>query len=143
MSAPGLVSISTQSAKRLRTHVERFARYFLREMHAGGMMFEAVESEKSVGFIPYKAFLFVYQGHYVGASCFRYRDDQDKETPWLFTWLWIHPFVRRRGVLTQTWTELNAQVGNFRLAPPVSLHMQTFLRKAEAWDHGSQCYSRR
>ena len=126
---PTLVSVTTRSSKQLRLHVERFARYFLREMNAGGLPFEASESELFSDFVPYKAFLFTSQGRYVGAACFRYREDQDPMVPWLFQWLWLHPFCRRRGVLTATWTELKTQVGEFRYSQPISLNMQAFLRE--------------
>ena len=128
-SSGPLVPVSVQSPKPFRAHVERFARYFLRELHTGGIQFEAAETEVTVGHMPYKAFLFAREGYFVGATCFRYRDDQDAAVPWLFDWIWIHPFCRRRGVLGQCWSELNAQVGKFRLAQPVSLHMQGFLSK--------------
>ena len=128
-SSPRLVPVNVTSPMRLRSHLERFARYFLLEMNAGGMMFKASEAQTSPGFLQYKAFLFASQDRYVGGACFRFRDDQDVDTPWLFQWLWIHPYFRRRGVLTATWSEMRAQVGEFRLAEPVSSHMQSFLAK--------------
>lgn len=127
-----LVPVSVQSSKLLRANVERFARYFLREMHTGGIQFEAAETETSQGYVPYKAYLFAREANFVGAACFRFRDDQDVVVPWLFDWLWIHPFCRRKGVLSRSWSEINAQVGKFRLAQPVSLHMQNFLGKVGA-----------
>ena len=128
VSSPRLIAVETRSAKELREHVERFARYFLREL-GGSLQFEASESDSSRGYVPYKAFLVARESHYVGAACFRHRSDQDPAVPWLFTWLWIHPFSRRKGALSAVWSELNAQVGPFRLAPPVSIHMQAFLAK--------------
>jgi hypothetical protein len=92
-------------------------------------MFEASEEATSIGFKPYKAFLFHSQDRFVGAACLRYRKDQSEDTPWLFQWLWIHPYFRRRGVLTHTWPELKEQAGQFRLSEPVSSHMQAFLAK--------------
>ena len=126
---PTLVPVGPQSSIDLRDEVERFARYFLREMHTGGIQFEASETEQSPWHVPYKAFLLAREGNYVGAACFRYREDQDKVVPWLFDWLWIHPFCRHKGILTAVWGELNTQVGAFRLAQPISAHMQAFLGK--------------
>jgi hypothetical protein len=128
-SVASLVPVDGRSSERLRVHVERFARYFLRELHTGGLQFEASESEKSPDYVPYKAFLFSWQGHNVGASCFRYRKDLDSTTPWFFDWIWIHPFCRRRGVLSQCWKDLKGHVGEFQLSRPVSVSMQTFLLK--------------
>lgn len=127
--SPALVPVHVKSSTELRAHVERFATYFIREM-GGAMPFEASETETSLGYVPYKAFLFRYQDRYAGGACFRYRPDQAADRPWLFTWIWIHPFCRRKGVLTTTWPELKRQVDRFRLAPPISTHMQGFLRKA-------------
>ena len=124
-----LVAVTPQSSMRERSHVERFARYFLREMHTEGIPFEAAESEHSSWHVPYKAFLFAREGHYVGAACFRQREDLDAEKPWLFDWVWIHPFCRRKGVLTAVWGALNAKVGPFKLAHPISVHMKAFLTK--------------
>ena len=76
---PLLVPVSVDSSRKLRVHVERFARYFLNEMQTGGIQFEAAESTHSLGFVEYKAFLFSFQDRFVGAACFRYRDDQDNE----------------------------------------------------------------
>jgi hypothetical protein len=101
-------------------------------MHTGGIQFEASETKLSPWHVPYKAYLFSRQGSYVGAACFRFREDQDKETPWLFDWLWIHPFCRRKGVLSAVWPELNLQVGPFRLAEPISTHMKAFLSKVRS-----------
>ena len=92
-------------------------------------MFEASESPTSLGYVPYKAFLFNSEDRFVGGACFRLEQDQNQDSSWLFQWLWIHPFFRRCGVLTHTWPELKRQVGAFRLGKPVSSHMQTFLAK--------------
>jgi hypothetical protein len=126
---PRLVPVRATSLKAQRCHVERFARYFLREMHMGGMQFEAAEAPSSEGFVEYRAFLIQFQDRFVGGGCFRYRVDQDEVKPWLFDWLWIHPFFRHRQVLTRVWPELRSYVGEFRLAHPLSLHMKNFLTK--------------
>ena len=100
-------------------------------MNIGGIQFEASEGESSLGYVPYKAFLFAEQGRFVGAAGFRYRHEESGEKPWVFDWLWIHPFRRRRGVLTLLWPALKAEVGEFRLAEPISQHMQGFLAKVQ------------
>lgn len=50
------------SPKALRVHAERFARYFVREMHFGSIQFEAAEVPSSIGFVPHRAFLFAREG---------------------------------------------------------------------------------
>ena len=128
-AVPRLLPVLPTSLKRLRSHVERFARYYLRELGAGGVMFEISESPMSLGFVPYKAFLLIAQDRFIGSACFSHREDQDLLTPWLCQWLWIHPYFRRHGVLTHTWPELKRQVGPFRLGKPLSSHMQAFIAK--------------
>jgi|SRR5450755_1106942 hypothetical protein len=124
-----LVKVLPSSAEALRTHVERFARYFMREMHFNGLQFEASETQTSLGFVPYKAFLFARQGHYIGAGCFRYRDDQSTTCPWLFDWLWLHPYCRGQGHLTRVWPEFQNEFDQFRCAQPLSTSMKHFLAK--------------
>lgn len=123
-----LVEVSPYSRKALRVHVERFARYFLREMHFGSIQFEAAEVPSSVGFVPYRAFLFVKQGYYIGAGCFRQREGLGAHI-WTFDWLWLHPFCRHQGNLTQAWPKLVSLMGEFTYARPLSLAMERFLVK--------------
>lgn len=123
--------ITVKSAKTLREHVERFSRYFLREMHFGSLQFEAAETLESLGFTEYKAYLFAAQDRYIGAACFRYRDDQNETFPWLFDWMWIHPYFRHKGVLSYAWPEFVCEIGQFRIAQPASLHMKQFLSKID------------
>jgi hypothetical protein len=142
-SALHLERVEPTSRKDLRRHVERFAHYFLREMHFNGLQFEAKESPQSVGFTPYKAFLFATQGRYIGAACFRLRADQDPDVPWEFDWLWLHPYFRRQSHMTTAWSQLVdafdprvkpslpriAGHQPFRLARPISQSMERFLQK--------------
>lgn len=113
----------------MREHVERFARYFLREMHTGGIQFEATESEASPDYVAYKAYLFNDKYHFFGAGCFRWREWQDAPASWSLDWLWLHPYFRSQGHLTQAWPALEAAHGHFHLARPLSPGMQAFLRK--------------
>ena len=117
------------SAKRLRLHVERFARYFLREMRFGGIQFEAAETPDTAGYVPFKAFLLAAEGRYIGAGCFRNRIEECETIPWVFDWLWLHPFCRRRGHLSYVWPALLAEMGHFRCAKPLSVSMERFLAK--------------
>ena len=117
------------SSKELREHVERFARYFLREMHTGGIQFEAGEIPESTGYVPYRAYLFAVQDRYIGAGCFRERGDEDSDVPWVFDWLWFHPYFRSRGHLSRAWPVLVSEIGRFRLAYPLSHAMKAFLQK--------------
>ena len=75
------------SAMQLRDHVERFARYFLWEMHFNGIQFEASESSDDPGFVKYEAYLLHDSQFFVGAGCFRWREWQDAAPSWSFDWV--------------------------------------------------------
>jgi len=126
-----IAAVVPDSRKVLRDHVERFARYFLREVNTGGIQFEAAETSQSLGYVPYRAYLFAIHDRFIGAGCFRYREYQDPARPWVFDWMWLHPFVRRQGHLTHAWPTLRSDLGDFRLAHPLSSAMECFMRKIE------------
>ena len=65
-----------------RNHVERFARYFLREMHFDCIQFEASESSNNPEFVKYEAYLFHDSQFFVGAGCFRWREWRDVAPSW-------------------------------------------------------------
>ena len=126
---PSPVLVLPTSQKRLREHVERFARYFLREMHFGGIQFEASEVPKSPWFVKYEAYLFHDQSNFLGAGCFRWREWKDAEASWSLDWVWMHPFLRRCGHLQNAWPQFEKKYGHFHVAQPVSCPMEKFLQK--------------
>lgn len=128
----GLVKVTAASELFLRQEVERFARYFLREMHTGGIQYEASENEFDGCFVPYEAYIFEHQSFCVGACCFRQRpSSQDcASLYWSMDWIWLHPYVRRNGILTRAWQEFERTYGeNFDLAKPLSSAMESFVAK--------------
>lgn len=60
-----------------------------------------------------------------GATCFRFRE----EGGWAMQWIWIHPYMRSRGVLSRSWDMFEAQHPNFGCEPPLSKAMLAFLEK--------------
>jgi hypothetical protein len=124
------------STREQRECVERFARYFLRERHTGGLQFEAAEASSTLGFVPYQAYLFSIQDRYIGAGCFRHRGQESPDTPWVFDWIWIHPYFRSQGYLTAAWPVFVSTFGRFRLAYPLSRSMSGFLAKI-GWQAGA------
>ena len=129
---PGGVEIVTPSSSRTHLdHVERFARYFMREMHYDGIQFEAAsDAQDSFYFTTnWQAFLFIHDDRYIGAGCFRHRPEESAESPWVFDWLWLHPYCRRRGNLSRAWGTIVNEMPNFRLQSPLSVAMQAFAEK--------------
>ena len=117
------------SRKALREHVERFARYFLREMHKGGLQFEAAEQPDSPDYVPYEAYLLHADDRYIGACCFRDRAPTNDPPSWWLAWAWLHPYFRSRHHLTNAWPQFVASYGQFHLAQPVSHAMKAFIQK--------------
>lgn len=114
----------TRRTPRLVSIVATFDRYLQREMHYDFPMFDA-EGDG------YTAYLFSYGGVWVGACCFRDTKHAGIATPvpWLAEWVWIHPFCRRRGLLTKAWTQFEQQHGEFLILAPISPAMRRFLQK--------------
>lgn len=65
----------------------------------------------------------------IGACCFRTRRIKGSESSVGLQWIWIHPYFRRKGVLTKHWPFLVEQHGDFFAEPPLSPAMDGFLRK--------------
>jgi len=124
---PEVRKITPHSPIEVRKYIEQFARYFLREMHFGGVQFEAAEGPNSIGYRPYVAYLLGAEDRYIGGACFRFRDDQSLDHPWILDWVWLHPYFRRRGHLLLAWPEITQAHGAFRIAKPISHAMEGFL----------------
>ncbi len=60
----------------------------------------------------------------VGATCFRLRDEG-----WAMQWVWLHPYFRRQGFLSDAWPEFVSEFGAFAVEGPVSEAMRGFLAK--------------
>lgn len=64
----------------------------------------------------------------IGGFCFRKRD----HNRYGLQWIWIHPYLRNRGLLTQHWPYMKKKFGeDFFVEPPYSDHLQKFLDKKE------------
>lgn len=133
--------IVPESKKKLREYVERFARYFKRELQMDFIQFEASETPDTSGYVPYEAYLFHDRAYDVGdedsetkerclgACCFRWIDWENAPASWSFEWVWIHPFRRGRGILRKAWPDFRRKYGEFHVAPPYSPAMEKFLER--------------
>ena len=128
----GLISVkvTSTSPKVQRQQVERFARYFLREMHNGHIQFCSAEKDGSQGFVPYEAYLLGVQDKYFGALCLRNCTLTAASSSWILDWVWLHPYFRHQGHLTQFWPTLKASHKCIGYSQPISPPMQRFLKKA-------------
>lgn len=150
--APSLVEVTANSPRLLREGVEVYAYYFRRELHYDFVQFSADETDKSWrcdnngkwGWQQnrFVAWLFlpphdlyvdgIGNSKTVGACCFRWREWIDAPHSWALQWIWLHPYFRRRGILSDAWSTFTEQFGKFHVEKPLSNAMYHFLLKVEA-----------
>jgi hypothetical protein len=59
---------------------------------------------------------------------------------WSLSWVWLHPAVRHRGILSAAWPAFRAELGDFAVAPPLSPAMARFLAaRGECARCGRRC----
>jgi len=131
----GLVSARSL---RHRQAVEQFAHYFRREFRYDFLHYEAGEgagwdrasqpAEDEAAAYPFASGC-SYDGRYVGAACFRWRLYRDIPPRWALAWVWLHPYERRRGLLTLAWPVWVARHAPFAIELPLSDAMETFVRR--------------
>ena len=70
----------------------------------------------------------------IGAIGFTWRRYQGKPAPQrVLSWVWLHPFRRRKGILTAYWDLFRRVYGDFFVEPPYSKAMETFLKSKGAY----------
>ncbi len=125
----------------MRQRVEKIGRYFKREFRTDFPPFLASEVPGAYGCIPYEAYLFFeeardrleegksFPSRIVGAACFRWQTWTNAPAGWEFSWVWLHPFARRRGHLSRAWPIFESKYGKFHLGTVLSRDMKAFLVK--------------
>jgi hypothetical protein len=120
-----LTRVTWRSPLPLRRAVWECARHFCRELRYDFPQYgyRGRDSDRD-----HVAYLWTDPGwipaHVVGAACFRLR-----ERGYALQWAWLHPFFRRRGLLTAAWPAFRTEFGDFAVERPLSEAMQAFLRK--------------
>jgi hypothetical protein len=106
----------------LRRAVETLAYYFKREF---GYDFVSYHHESTA---VVEAWLWtkhdIERAYGIGYTVF-YRD----EDGWRLATVWLHPYVRREGLLTAAWPTFQARYGSFWVETPWSPAMDAFLRR--------------
>lgn len=126
----GVYAITSSSPKRLRNIVEDFARCLQREEHYD---FPPFHAESTATHHPgYTAYLFGYRGYWVGACVFVPVNARAPDVPdadWMLGWVWMHPYCRRRNLLSQAWRQFEGEHGQFLVLAPLSHGMERFLER--------------
>lgn len=140
LSNEGIFEINTRSPGDTRDALETLAKYFMREFHYDGIQYEA--NEHLFDHVEYKGYVFCESAfdamteehtempsRILGGCCFRHREYK-VGFKWALDWIWLHPYVRSRGILTKHWSYFQDIFGNdFIIQPPVSPAMKGFLAK--------------
>jgi hypothetical protein len=130
-----LLPVRPQSPLRFRKAVETIAQYFRREFSYDFTQYDATERTDPRD----QVFLWVNPCddpagvRALGAACFRWRRWQDGSAGLALSWLWLHPYCRRQGLLSAAWPYFCERFGDFQVEPPLSPAMEAFLAKV---DHG-------
>jgi hypothetical protein len=115
------------SPKTQRRAVYRFAQYFRREFGYDFVQYGVDGDETDRSCVAYLWHLWqCAEGESlpcIGAACFRER----KEGGPALQWVWIHPFMRRQGLLANSWEMFEALHPNFAVEFPLSDAMLKFL----------------
>jgi hypothetical protein len=121
-----LLQVTRRSPFKLRKEVERFAIYFMREFDCPVQEFHAKENG------PYTAYLLTntYSRDapvWAGACCFRPESFAYPVHGQTLRWIWLHPYFRAKGILSEIWPELRENHGDFFVEPPLSPAMLHFV----------------
>lgn len=138
------VLVLQDSPLSMRRRVEKIGRYFHREFRTDFPPLLANEKSGPFGCMPFEAYLFVeaardrleenrpFPNRFVGAACFRWQSWTNAEPSWELSWIWLHPFSRRRGHLSQAWPQFREKYGSFVVSEVLSRDMEAFLAKYRA-----------
>ena len=138
---PSPLLVTPSSPRRIREFVETLGKRFRRELDFDFVPFEASETPKSQGYVPYEVYLFhevasdlfefdkPVKHHCIGACGFRWAEWSNAPACWSLQWAWFHPYFRGRGHLSKAWPSFIQKYGNFHVQRPVSAAMEKFLEK--------------
>jgi|GEM_PF-979627 len=125
--------ITRNSPRNVRTAVHRIAQYFKREEGYDFTQFSIDDTTD------YSVYLFYYRKYnyrrqensseIFGAASFRRRAYENVSERWCLQWIWIHPYLRNKGLLKEAWPVFQEKYGNdFLPETPYSKAMVAFLR---------------
>ena len=119
-----------------KLHVDlfnRFGLYLFREQHYDfPLEWNDREEEKTEAYFLIGGNLDWTTAQPVGAAVFMQQPYTNVEAnDWWLMWVWIHPFARRRCILSRAWPIFQRKFGDFKVQRPISISMQAFLDKQQ------------
>jgi hypothetical protein len=143
-------TITNSSSLQFRKAAEKLAYFFKREFIYDFPGFTATEANSylSVDLIKPSPRVYLWSHSQIwmnhanyfpitGAVCFRWREWKDAPSAWTLTWAWFHPYLRRKGNLSEMWPYFLARYGNFPVESPYSDAMINFLKKHNHYPYGA------
>jgi len=129
---PSVAILTERSPLILRRAAEQFARYLKRQFHYDFLQYNANDPCGVV-------FLWSNgerdnQRRAVGAAHFVSRKMDSGDAVWFLSWVWFHPFARRRGHMKAIWPYFRARFGRFCVDAPLSKEMEGFLAAQDCAD---------
>jgi len=128
LAVPLITEVSRESSTLLHQAVEQCARYFQREGYSDWKHYD--ESDYNSPHVVSYLFTDGNFPHAIGAACFRLREFRDlPEKIWTMHWVWIHPYARNKGLLSEHISQFNAKFGYWYPETPHSKGMTSFIAK--------------
>jgi hypothetical protein len=122
----GMHLVTDQSRLVVRKAVHKLAVYFQREFQYDFVQYSAKESGGH-------AYLWLggweHRPTAIGACYFSMEEWANKPPCWALRWIWLHPYERSHGHLTEAWPYFEKRYGEFHVEHPISEAMEGFLRK--------------
>lgn len=129
---PRLEYLDSNSDRAMKDHLAGFASHFKREMRFDRLQFDEdmYGNEDFVGFLIFERAMDLCKDEdqhpcrIVGGGVFA-----DHENAYELDWIWLHPFVRNRGLFGECWKGFTKKFGEFSVAKPISAQMEASLKK--------------
>lgn len=135
--SPGVFLVRWDNVRSHHKLVEKMATYFNRETK-WGLLYGAEEAAHHA--IAREAWLFINDSYEpCGACCFRKRTFASGRWRWHLHWIWLHPYMRTKGLLKTALPGFDARYGDWAVEGPYSRTMQLFIDKNPQYD----CYAPR
>lgn len=133
-------AVAPRSPKELHDAVEWLAYFFKRESGYDFPQYESSDArdsqdDKLRAYVWADGLMLDERGRIpvFGAACFRWREYKKLPEGWAAQWIWFHPYMRRKGHLSQAWPYFEKRFGRIVAEPPYSPAMANFLKKRKAW----------